>query len=158
MRRIRNLILAAVLAVSLIFPAAAAENGTQYSIRTNATEVIYFKANSSSVQIKQSRDNPISQRNIVRRKVYTYCASNGEVLWQVTLHARFRHTPAGLRCLETDCDVETFDDRWYLVTKDVQKNVSFASGEVVMGRTFLGVPVDRETVRMILTNSDESLY
>ena len=136
MRKIRNLILLAILLVTLACPVFAA-GGT----------ITVFKPTTAQVNDKIIPNNPNGS------KVYTYYSSDGKPLWQATIQGQFRRTPTGVRCVETVCNVEIFDSRWYIVSKDTAAYGPRATGEVVMGRRFLGIPVDQETVRMSL-NSD----
>lgn len=135
MRRIRNLILLAVLMVMLACPAFAVEGTT-----------IFFPL--TVVQVKEET-NPYSPYG---SKVYTYYSSDGRMLWQATIQGQFRRSPTGVRCVDAKCEVEVFDDRWYIVSTDTNLYGHHAAGEVVMGRNFLGIPVDRETVRMSLSS------
>lgn len=136
MRKFLNFITLAFLVVSLACSVFAAD-----------AEITYFKANTVQVQSTVSNHVPIGD------KVYRYYSADGELLWQVTLHGSFRRSPTGVRCVESVCDIEIFDDRWYILSENTSFVGANAMGEVVMGRSFLGIPVDRETVRMNL-NSD----
>lgn len=131
-------------------PLTAIDGGAVYTTIDLQDESLAVTIGKGSSTVIAEEEEPSQRANRTVRKVYTYHASDGEPLFQTTLRTAFLYTPAGPKCIESECTADIFDDRWYLISKRAEKDGSVATGEVVMGRTFLGVPVDREIISMVL--------
>lgn len=138
MRKLLNLALLLFLLTVLACPVFAAEAEERAAIYT-------------TIDI---RSEIFSGERISGGKTYTYHSADGTRLWQAEIWGTFAITADGVRCTDAICDVEVFDDLWYVISAEVYPSGSAATGQVVLGRWFLGIPVDRETVAMVLTTDE----
>lgn len=99
-----------------------------------------------------------SGESISGGKTYTYHSADDTPLWQAEIWGEFEFTTDGVRCRDAGYDVEVIDDLWYVISAEAHPSGSVALGHVVLGRRFLGVTVDRETVVMVLTTDELEKY
>ena len=82
---------------------------------------------------------------------YTCTDSNGAELWKATLYGTFTYTGTTSTCTASSCTVSITNDAWYTISKTASKSGNAATADVVMGKKFLGIKIDEESVSMRLT-------
>ena len=84
-------------------------------------------------------------------KTYRYKGSDGVEKWSAVLSGIFTYTGTSATCTSAGCSVSISDTAWYLISKTSNRSGSSAIGEVIMGRKFLGITIDEETLGMRIT-------
>lgn len=84
-------------------------------------------------------------------KTYTHYSNSGNENWRAVLRGTFSYTGSSATCTAASCDVTITDTDWYVVAKSATKSGNSAIGELAMGRKFLGITVDKETIGMQLS-------
>lgn len=84
-------------------------------------------------------------------KTYVYKGSNGDEQWRAVLRGTFTYTGSTVACTAASCDVTITNTNWYIVSKSATKSGNAAVGELTMGRKFLGITVDKESISMRIT-------
>ena len=84
-------------------------------------------------------------------KVYVFRNSNGGEEWRATLYGTFTYTGASSLCTSASCTVSITNTAWYTISNTYSKSGNFATADVVIGRKFLGIKIDEETISIRLT-------
>lgn len=84
-------------------------------------------------------------------KTYTHRSSSGEENWSAVLSGIFTYTGSSATCTAASCDVTITDTAWHVVSKTASPSGNSALGELTMGRKFLGITIDKETISMRIT-------
>lgn len=84
-------------------------------------------------------------------KTVVYRDSNSAEQWRVVLSGTFTYTGTSATCTASSINATITDTAWYVVSKSASQSGATASGELTMGRKFLGITVDKEPVGLTLT-------
>lgn len=142
-RFIAFILLAAMLISCVPFAASASEH-------LSSKEIIYLE-DSSYIVIELNVTEHRSASSKTASKSYTCTANNGEEKWKATLTGTFTYNGTSASCTAASCTVSITDDVWYVISKSASKSGNSAIGNVVMGRKFLGIKIDEETLNMKIT-------
>lgn len=135
------LLLIALLPAQLLPVNATSEN----------CETIYLDDGSYitiTLQIYESRSN-----DKTASKTAVYTSAQGKELWSATLTATFTYDGTEYWTTESSIETEILSDNWYLISKSATHSGCGATGNVTMGKKFLGVTVNEETVTITLSCS-----
>lgn len=122
----------------------ASEN-TEYT-----ADIIYLEDGSYitiETQVLQTR----ATQTRVGNKTYTYSNSSDVEEWKAVLTGTFTYTGTTSTCTASSCTVTITNTNWYEVSKTAGKSGNTATADLVMGRKFLGITVQKETLNMTLT-------
>ena len=86
-------------------------------------------------------------------KTYCYKNSDGVEEWRAILTGTFTYNGSSATCTATNCNVTITNTNWYTVSKTVSKSGASALGDLVMGRKWLGITVEKENFKMQITCS-----
>lgn len=84
-------------------------------------------------------------------KTYDYYDSNGKIKWSADIFGNFVYTGVTSSCTASNVSVTVYDDQWVVISKQADRNGNTATGEVVMGRTQLGVTIGTVTYSLSLS-------
>ena len=146
MKHIIKIIALLMLLVMLPVGVFAAED------RQKANDVIYLEDGSYitvELVVMESR----ATNTKTGSKIYRYKDSDGVELWNATLTGTFTYTGSSATCTASSVSVSIINDKWYTVSKSATKSGASATGNVTMGRKWLGIKIDEKTVNMTLTCS-----
>lgn len=115
-------------------------------------EVIYLD-DGSYIVVELSQENALARTTAQKSRSYTYYSSKDEALWKAVLTGTFTYNGSTATCTSSICDVTIYDDAWYVVSNYASKSGASATAEVAMGKNFLGITVDKETISISLTCS-----
>ncbi len=142
-RIIASILLVTMLISGVPFAVSASEH-------ISSTETIYL-ADGSYIVIELNVTEQRSASSKTASKSYTCTANNGEEKWKATLTGTFTYNGTSASCTAASCTVSITDTAWYIISKSAGKSGSSAIGDVVMGRKFLGIKIDEETLNMKIT-------
>lgn len=83
-------------------------------------------------------------------KTYT-CSNDGIEEWRAVLTGTFVFNGTTSTCTYSNCTVTIADDAWYEISKNIGRSGNSATTDLTMGRKFLGITIQKETINMILT-------
>lgn len=112
--------------------------------------VIYFN-DGSYITITLSVIDSRASGTKTGSKTYTYRGNDGVEEWRAVLSGTFTYTGSSATCTAASCDVTITDTAWHVVSKTASPSSNSALGELTMGRKFLGITIDKETVSMRIT-------
>lgn len=120
------------------------------STPVGTTEILYLDDGSYiTIELKQTESRASGTKTA--SKTYTHYSNSGSENWRAVLRGTFSYTGSSATCTAASCDVTITDADWYVVSKTATKNGNSATGELTMGRKFLGITIDKETVSMRLS-------
>lgn len=137
------IVLAAMLISYVPFTASASE-------LISSTETIYLE-DGSYIVVELNITEQRSTSSKTASKSYVFNGSSGEVKWKATLTGTFTYNGTSASCTAASCTVSITDDVWYVISKSASKSGNSAIGNVIMGRKFLGIKIDEETLNMKIT-------
>lgn len=115
---------------------------------------VYFSDGSYIVtEIK----NP-NARDATQSKTDTYYNSNGVAEWKIILTGTFRYNGTVATCTGASCEVEIYDNSWYLVSKSADYELATASCQVTLGKKVAGITVDTPSFELSLTCIKYGVY
>ncbi len=120
----------------------------EYPVKTE--EMICFEDGSYitvEISVMEERSSTVKRGN----KTYVYRSNDGTEEWRAVLYGTFTYTGTTSTCTAASSSVTISDSRWYVVSETAGKNGRSAVGELTMGRKWLGITVDKETVNMRIT-------
>lgn len=121
-----------------------------YSVQAESEAAIDTKYLSDGGYIITELVNP-GTRDASQTKVKTYYNSNDVAEWKIILTGTFRYNGTVATCTGASCDVEIYDNSWYLISKSASFELATASCEATLGRKALGVTVETPTYELSLT-------
>lgn len=121
------------------------------SENTKYTADIIYLEDGSYISIETEIVPVRATQTRVATKTYTYRNSSDEEVWKAVLSATFTYNGTTSTCTASSCNVTITNTSWYEVSKTVGKSGNTATAELVMGRKFLGITVQKETLNMSLT-------
>ena len=145
MNKFAKIITIVVLLVALLPMNVFASENTSHSV-----DIIYLEDGSYITVETQLIQTRVAYTRSANR-VYTYNNNNGEEQWRAVLSATFTYNGTTSTCTASSCNVTITNTNWYEVSKTVGKSGNTATAELVMGRKFLGITVQKETLNMSLT-------
>ena len=120
--------------------------------KQEATNIIYLE-NGDYITIELVSIDSRATNTKTGSKIYRYKNSDGEEEWSATLTGTFSYTGSSATCTASSVSVSIINDKWYTISKSASKSGAKATGTVTMGRKWLGIKVDEETINMTLTCS-----
>ncbi len=114
------------------------------------TEVIYLY-DGSYITIQTELLPTRAAQTVTGKKTYTYKNSSDEEVWRAVFSGTFTYTGTTSTCTASSCTVTITNTSWYEVSKTTGKSGNTATADLVMGRKFLGITVQKETLNMSLT-------
>lgn len=147
MKKLLCLLMLSVILINMIPFYAFASSSPQ----TN-DEVIYLD-DGSYIVVELSEGNSLARTTVQKNKSYTYYSSSDEALWKAVLTGTFTYNGSTATCTSSSCDVTIYDDAWYVVSNSASKSGASATAEVTMGKKFLGITIDKESISISLTCS-----
>ena len=145
MRRLFSIALLVALLITLL------PTNTYAAVDTEADEGIIYLDDGSYITIELTWTNSRASGTKTGSKTYTYKSSAGEELWRAVLRGTFTYTGNSASCTVASCDVTISNTNWYVVSKSATKSGNAAVGELTMGRKFLGITVDKESISIRIT-------
>lgn len=145
MKRLKNLTIILLLIAMLpaqLFPVNAT---------TENTETIYLDDGSYitiTMCIYETRSN-----DKTASKTAVHTTAQGIELWSATLTATFTFDGTEYWTTASSIDTEILNDSWYLISQSATHSGCGATGNVSMGKKFLGVTVNKESVTITLSCS-----
>ena len=129
---------------------------TLLPINTNAlsntlTNDIIYLDDGSYITIELTWSEARASGTKTGSKTYTNRDSSGNENWKAVLKGTFTYTGSSATCTAASCNVTISDSAYYVVSKSATKSGNAAVGELTMGRKFLGITVDKETINMRIT-------
>lgn len=115
-------------------------------------EIIYLE-NGSYITVKLEQTEIRASGTKAGSKTYTHYSNSGGENWRAVLRGTFSYTGSSATCTAASCDVTITDTDWYVVAKSATKSGNSATGELTMGRKFLGITIDKEIISMQLSCS-----
>lgn len=115
------------------------------------TENVIYLDNGSYITIELSYMESRASGTKSGSKTYRYNNSDGVEEWRAVLTGSFTYTGTTATCTASSCSVTITNDNWYTVSKTASKSGASALGELTMGRKWLGITVDKETLSMKIT-------
>lgn len=112
--------------------------------------VIYFN-DGSYITVTLSVIDSRASGTKTGSKTYTYRGNDGVEEWRAVLSGTFSYTGVTSSCTSSRCDVTITDTAWYIVSKTASTSGNSATAELTMGRKFLGITIDKETLNMRIT-------
>ena len=141
LRTIVLMALSMVMLISCIIPAAA----------TPETNSIIYLEDGSYITVELEVIENRAAGTKTGSKTYRYKGSDGVEEWSAVLTGIFTYTGTSASCTSAGCSVTISDTAWYLISKTSNRSGNSAVGEVTMGRKFLGITIDEETLEMRIT-------
>lgn len=118
---------------------------------TSETESVIYLDNGSYITIELSCMESRASGTKTGSKTYRYYGNDGAEEWRAVLYGTFTYTGTTATCTASSCSVTITDTDWYVVSKATSKSGASALGELTMGRKWLGITVDKETLSMKIT-------
>lgn len=116
----------------------------------NTEHIIYF-GDGSYITIELTQLDSRASGTKRGSKTYTYRDSDGAEQWRAVLSGTFTYTGSSASCTAVSCSVTITDTDWYEKSKTTNKSGGSALCELTMGRKFLGITIDTETINMRIT-------
>lgn len=145
MKRFFSILLVAVMVFALLPVQTYATTETQAN-----SDIIYFQ-DGSYITVELTWAETRASGTKTGSKTYRYNDSNGVEQWRAVLRGTFTYTGSAATCTASSCDVTISDSSYYVVSKDVSKSGNKALCTLVMGKKFLGITIDKDTVNMSIT-------
>lgn len=117
-----------------------------------STEVIHYDDGSYLV-IEITVSNARAAGTKTGIKTYTRYADNGDIEWKGVLTGTFTYDGTSSECTVSICNAHITNTNWYVISKTSSKSGNSAFGGLTMGRKFLGVKIDEESIDLRLTCS-----
>lgn len=144
MKRLICGFLVCVLAVNFFIPVASAAQ------IDSTKDVIYYEDGSYlTKEILEIGSRAAGSKS--GQTAYNYFDSNGTLLWKAILSGTFTYNGTNVSCTASSVSVQISDTAWYEVSKNSDISGNAATGEVTMGRKFVGITIDKVTIDMSLT-------
>lgn len=140
MKRLLSIALLVALLITLL-PANA-----YAAADTEADEGMIYLDDGSYITIELTWTDTRATGTRTASKTYTYKSSAGEELWRAVLRSTFTYTGSS-----ASCDVTVSNTNWYVVSKSATQSGNAAVAELTMGRKFLGITVDKESISIRIT-------
>lgn len=117
---------------------------------THSSDIIYLEDGSYiTVELTEIATRALSTKT--GKKTYTYKNSDGVEEWRAVLTGTFGYTGTHSSCTSSVCDVTITKDTWYVVSKTTNVSGNSALADLTMGRKFIGITVEKESLSMKLT-------
>ncbi len=143
MKRLFAILTVVLIAVSMLPLSAFAATETQ--------ENIIYLNNGCYITVELTIAETRASGTKTASKTYTFRGSDGIEEWRAVLRGTFSYTGSSATCTAASCDVTITDTDWYIVSKSATKSGASAVGELTMGRKWLGITVDKESISMRIT-------
>ena len=147
MRTLFKIAILVVLVLAMFPVSVFAAEDTQ-----NTNDIIYLE-DGSYITIELVVMESRATNTKTGSKIYRYKDSDGVELWSATLTGTFSYTGSSATCTASSVSVSIISDNWHNISKSASKSGASATGEVTMGKKFLGITINKETVSMRLTCS-----
>ena len=120
---------------------------------TGSTECVLYNEDGSSLTIKLmvADVEPMALMPKTANKMISYSTANGDEEWRAVLSGTFAYDGTYSTCSASNWKVTITNDAWYVISKQTGKSGNTATGELVMGRRFLGVKIDEQTINITIT-------
>ena len=139
-------VIALVLLVLIILPA----NVFAADMPEETEDIIYFDDGSYLVTEILSMDSrALSSKS--GSKTSTYYSSTGDEQWSAVLSAVFTYNGAASYCTSCSLDITVTNSAWYVVSQEESREGNTATGELTMGKKFLGITIEKKPLTMTLT-------
>lgn len=145
MKRLFTILTVVLLLVSMLPVSTFAATQTQ------KTDSIIYLDNGCYITVELSVAETRASGTKTASKTYTFRGSDGVEEWRAVLRGTFSYTGSSATCTAASCDVTITDTDWYIVSKAATKSSASAVGELTMGRKWLGITVDKESISMRIT-------
>lgn len=119
-------------------------------VTTYTEDVIYFEDGSyitMELTVIESRASTTKSGS----KSYICRGGNDDELWRATLTGTFSYTGTSSVCTASSCSVKITDTDWYTISKNASRTSNYAYADVTMGKKFLGITVEEESISIKLT-------
>lgn len=136
--------------LSLLIVAMQPVHAMAATEKTEAESTIYLK-DGSYITIELSCVETRASGTKTASKTYTYRGNDGAEAWRAVLEGTFTYNGTTATCTASSCDVTITDTAWHIISKTANKSGSSAVGELTMGRKWLGITINKETVNMRIT-------
>ena len=114
------------------------------------SEIIYLD-NGCYITIETTEFTERASTTKRGNRAYIYRDNSGSELWRATLYGTWTYTGTSATCTAVSCSTSITDTDWYEVSKTTSKSGATAYGTVTMGKKFLGITTNKETLNMSLT-------
>ena len=137
-------IIAFFLLITLLIPINA------FAAKERTGDIIYLQ-NGSYITVEITSTGERATSTKTASKTYVCHDSSDNEEWRATLTGTFTYTGTTSACTASSCNVTITDSDWYVVSKTASKSGSSALADLTMGRKFLGITIEKETINMTLT-------
>ncbi len=124
---------------------------TQAATVTDVNEDIIYLEDGSYITVELTWTESRASGTKTGTKTYTLKTNAGEELWRAVLRGTFTYTGSSATCTASSCDVTISDSAWYVVSKTASKSGNAAVADLTMGKKFLGITIDKESISMRIT-------
>lgn len=145
MKRLLSIALLVALLITLL------PTNTYAAVNTEVDEGMIYLDDGSYITVALTWTDTRASGTRTGSKTYTCKSSAGEELWSAVLRGTFTYTGSSASCTAASCDVTISNTNWYVVSKSAAKSGNAAVGELTMGRKFLGITVDKESINIHIT-------
>ena len=145
MKRLFSMVLVIVLLMTLLPYKAYATTNVQIS------ENVIYLDDGSYIIVELTWMEGRASGTKTGSKTHRFYNSDGVEQWRAVLRGTFTYTGSSATCTASSCDVTISDSSYYVVSKNVSKSGNAALCTLVMGKKFLGITIDKDTVNMSIT-------
>ena len=145
MKRIFSIALIAVLLITLL-PAR-----TYAATITEASENIIYLDDGSYITIELTWAESRASGTKSASKTHKFYNSDNVEQWRAVLRGSFTYTGSSATCTASSCDITISNSDYYVVSKEASKSGNAALCTFVVGKKFLGITIDKDTVNMSIT-------
>lgn len=139
------------IAISILLVLALLPVSSLAATETPKEETIIYLDNGCYITVELTTAESRAARSKSGSKTYTYYGNNGIEEWRAVLTGIFSYTGTSATCTSASCNVTITDTDWYEVSKTATRSGNAAVGELTMGRRFLGITIDKESLTMRIT-------
>ena len=145
MKRLFSVVLIAVLIIALL------PYKTYANTEAQANENVIYLDDGNYITIELTWVESRASGTKTGSKTYRYNDSDGVEQWCAVLRGTFTYTGSSATCTASSCDVTISDSNYYVVSKEVSKSGNSALCALTVGKKFLGITIDKDTVNMSIT-------
>lgn len=145
MKRIFSIALIAVLLITLL-PAR-----TYAATIAEASENIIYLDDGSYITIELTWAESRASGTKSASKTHKFYNSDNVEQWRAVLRGSFTYTGSSATCTASSCDITISNSDYYVVSKEASKSGNAALCTFVVGKKFLGITIDKDTVNMSIT-------
>ncbi len=139
------------IAISALLVLALLPVSTLAATEIPKEENIIYLDNGCYITVELAVTEARAARSKSGSKTYTYYGNNGTEEWRAVLTGTFSYTGTSSTCTVANCTVAITDTDWYEVSKTATRSGNSAVAELTMGRKFLGITIDKESITMRIT-------